>query len=146
MIHPDWRLSLDHTPLTVNIIVIEECIQTWKCILVKNNKEEEKFITELINAIVKLDTENISNKEMLEQLLQIFANDIDRLWFKYSKVINMTKHSKVWWNDDCHRDLKKYMISKWLKDWKNFKNIVRRTKWAFFNQKIQELLNNKLGP
>jgi len=64
--------------------------------LVKNNKEEEKFITELINAIVKLDTENISNKEMLEQLLQIFANDIDRLWFKYSKVINMTKHSKVW--------------------------------------------------
>jgi len=96
--------------------------------LVKNNKEEEKFITKLINAIVKLNTENISNKEMLEQLLQIFANDIDRLWFKYSKVINISKHSKVWWNDDCHRNLKKYRISKWLKDWKNFKNIVRRTK------------------
>jgi len=65
--------------------------------LVKNSKEEEeKFIVELINTIVKLNTENISDKEILEQILQMFTNDMDRLWFKYSKVINITKHSKIW--------------------------------------------------
>jgi len=45
---------------------------------------------------MKFDTENISDKEMLEQILQIFANDTDRLWFKYSKVVNITKYSKAW--------------------------------------------------
>ena len=65
--------------------------------MVKNSKEEEeKFIVELINTIVKLNTENISDKEILEQILQMFTNDMDRLWFKYSKVINITKHSKIW--------------------------------------------------
>ena len=82
MIHPDWRLLSDHTPLTVNIMIIEEHIQTRKCTLVKNSKKEEKFIAELINVIVELNTENISDKEMLEQILQIFTNDMNRLWFK----------------------------------------------------------------
>ena len=95
MIHPDWRLSLDYAPLTVNITIIEEHIQTKKHTLVKNSKEE-KFITELIDVITKLNTINISDKEMLEQILQIFANNIDKLWFKYSKVVNITKYSKAW--------------------------------------------------
>ena len=65
--------------------------------MVKNSEEEEeKFIVELINTIVKLNTENISDKEILEQILQMFTNDMDRLWFKYSKVVNITKHSKTW--------------------------------------------------
>ncbi len=65
--------------------------------MVKNSKEEEeKFIVELINTIVKFNTENISDKEILEQILQMFTNDMDRLWFKYSKVINITKHLKIW--------------------------------------------------
>ena len=77
-------------------MIIEEHIQTRKCTLVKNSKEEEKFITKLIDVITKLNTKNISDKEILEQILQIFANNMDRLWFKYSKVINITKHSKAW--------------------------------------------------
>ena len=95
---------------------------------------------------MKFDTENISDKEMLEQILQIFANDTDRLWFKYSKVVNITKYSKAWQNNDYHRDLEKYRISKQLENWKNFKSIIRRTKQAFFNQKIQKISNNKLDP
>ena len=95
MIYPDWRLSLDYTFLSVNITVIEEHVQTKKCTLVKNSKEEEKFIEELINTIAKLNTENISNKEMLEQIVQTLANEIDRLWLKHSKVINITRHSKA---------------------------------------------------
>jgi len=107
---------LDHAPLTISITIIEEHIQTRKCTLVKNSKEEEEFIEELTKVIARLNTENISDKEMLEQTLQIFSNNTDRLWFKYSKVVNITKHSKVWWNNDCHRDLKKYRILKQLED------------------------------
>ena len=43
----------------------------------------------------KLNTKNIFNKEILEQTLQTFANNINRLWFKYSKVVNITKHLKT---------------------------------------------------
>ena len=112
IIYPDWRLSSDHASLTVSITIIEEHIQTRKHTLVKNSKEEEEFIKELTKVITKLNTENISDEEMLEQTLQIFANNINRLWFKYSKVVNITKHLKVWWNNDYHRDLRKYRISK----------------------------------
>jgi len=80
--------------------------------LVKNSKEKENFITELIEVITKLNTKNISSKETLEQIVQTIANDIDRIWFKYSQVVNITKHSKAWWNKDCQRDLENYRISK----------------------------------
>ena len=90
-IHLEWRLSSDHTPLTVDIAIMKEHIQTRKCTLVKNSKEEENFITELIRAITRLNTENIPSKEVLEQIIQKFTNE-----FKYSKVVNITKHSKVW--------------------------------------------------
>ena len=53
IIHPDWRLLLDHTSLTVSIIIIKDYIQTRKYILVKNSKEEEKFIKELSKLIAK---------------------------------------------------------------------------------------------
>ena len=82
----------------------------------------------------KLNTKNIFNKEILEQTLQTFANNINRLWFKYSKVVNITKHLKTWWNDDCYRNLEKYRISKWLEDWKIFKD-------TYYSSKILEPIN-----
>ena len=70
----------DYTPLIVNIVIIEEHIQTRKCTMVKNSKEEENFIAELIGAIKRLSTENILSKEVLEQIIQKFANNMDRIW------------------------------------------------------------------
>ena len=66
MIYPEWRLSSDHMPLMVNIAIIKEYIQTKKCIIVKNSKEEKNFINKLIEIIKCLDIEQISNKEILE--------------------------------------------------------------------------------
>ena len=43
-------------------MIIKEHVQTKKHTLVRNSKEEEKFIAELIDAIAKLNTKNISNK------------------------------------------------------------------------------------
>ena len=78
-IYPDWRITLDHALLTVNIMIIEEHIQTRKHIMVKNSKEEENFIAKLIRAIKRLSIENIPSKEVLEQIVQTFANNIDRI-------------------------------------------------------------------
>jgi len=98
-IHPDWRLTSDYAPLTINIAIFEEYIQIRKHIIVKNSKEEEKFVAELIKAIKELNIENILDIEALKQIIQSFTNTMDRIWVKNSKIINITKHSKKWWND-----------------------------------------------
>ena len=68
-IYPDWRLTSDYTSLTVNISIFEEHIRTRKQMLVKNSEEEEYFVKELIEAIKKLNTENIQSKEVLKQVI-----------------------------------------------------------------------------
>ena len=41
--------------------------------LAKNNKEEEYFLNELIDAIKEINAENIQSKEVLEYVIQLFA-------------------------------------------------------------------------
>ena len=122
MIYPDQRLSLDHTPFTVNIAINKELIHIKKYTIVKNSEEENKFITELIESIKKLNTENISSKKVLEQVVQEFTNKMNSIWFK------------------------KYRLLKRLKDWKNFKSTIKRTKHMFFDIKIQEITSRSHGP
>jgi len=43
-----------------------------------------------------IDSTNISNCEILEEITQEFTFIIEKLWYKYSKNANITKHSKVW--------------------------------------------------
>ena len=78
-IHPDWKLISDYASLIINIAIFKEHIQTRKHIIVKNSKEEENFVAELIKAIKELNIENISKVEVIEQIIQSFANDIDRI-------------------------------------------------------------------
>jgi len=82
-IYSNWRLTLDHAPLTIDISIFEKHIQTRKRTLAKNSK-------------------------VLEQIVQLFVSNTERIWYKYSKVVNITKHSKNWGNGNCHRDLKTY--------------------------------------
>jgi len=69
-IYPDLRLISDHVPLTVDILIFEEHIQTRRCTLVKNSEEENKFVNKLIEIIKEMNTENICNKNILDQIVQ----------------------------------------------------------------------------
>ena len=95
-IYPDLRLTSDHAPLTVDISIFEEHIQIKKHILVKNSKEEDKFVNKLIETIKEMNTKNICNENVLNQIVQEFASATERLWYKHSKIVNITKHSKEW--------------------------------------------------
>lgn len=95
-IHLNWRLLSDHTPISINIPILEEHIQTKKQTLVKNSDEESQFVEELITSIKNIDISLIQSADTLEAITQLFANSIKRLWFKYSKNTNITKHFKPW--------------------------------------------------
>jgi len=82
---------------------------------------------------------NIPDHKLLERIIQEFISIIDEFWIKYSKYVNITKHSKTWWNKEYSRDLSVYHTSRSISDWSKFKRIVKRTKRIFFNEKIQEI-------
>jgi len=90
----DWRLSSDHAPLTVKISIFEEIVQTKKYTIVKNNKEEHNFVVDVKNLIRGLNTFQIDSKEDLENVVQEFANNTNNIWFKHSKLVNITRHLK----------------------------------------------------
>ena len=115
-IYSEQRLSSDHASLTVNIVIFKEYIQTKKCIIIKNSEKEKNFTTELIKAIKRIYTDNITSKEVFKQIIHEFANNMDRIWFKNSKIVNITKYSKSWWNKECNRGLERYQALKHVKD------------------------------
>ena len=79
IIHPEWKLSSDYASLTIDIVIIEEQIQTKKCIIIKNSKEENNFLAKLIESIKGLDTEYISSKKILEDIVQKFTGNIHKI-------------------------------------------------------------------
>jgi len=82
----------------------------------------------------------------LEKVVTDFANIVESAWMKNSKIVNITKYSKSWWNDNCNKDLAKYRSLKNIEDWKAFQKTVKNTKRAFFDLKIQEIANKKYRP
>ena len=62
------KLLSDHTPLTIDIMIIEEYIQTKKHTIIKNSEEEKNFLAELIESVKGLNTKYISSKENLERI------------------------------------------------------------------------------
>jgi len=142
-IYLEWRLSLDHTAITVEIPIIKEHIQTKKCPLIKCSKEKVLFINELIHSSANTNTSYLLYANNLETIVQRITYNIENLWQKYSKVFYITKRSKAWWDFNCHNDLEAYRYSQYIKDWKKFENTIKKTKHEFFDQKINEIAIKK---
>ena len=63
---------------------------------------------------------NLLNISHLEKIVNNFANIVDNIWEKNSNIVNIMRHSKSWWDENCNGDLEKYRLSKSIKDWKAF--------------------------
>ena len=61
-------------------------------------------------------------------------------------MVNITRHSKAWWNKNCCKMLNKYRQTHSLENWKNFKKMVKKSKQTFFDDKIDEIAKKKCGP
>lgn len=90
------------------IIIKEELIQERKQTTIKNSEGKKEFINKLKVKISKMDTTNILDTIILEYVTQEFATIADHLWNKFSKLTNITRHFKAWWNKECNRDLATY--------------------------------------
>jgi len=83
--------SSNYTLLTVNIFISEGFIQDKRWTIIKNSKEEEIFISDLIKAIGCIDIITILDKETLEDIVQKYTNISETTWHKYLRYINITK-------------------------------------------------------
>ena len=95
----------DHTPLTITIPISEEHIESSKKSIIKDSKKEMSFIKDLISLIRNLYTFNLSDEDSLERVVNKFTKVVEYIWKKNLKIINITKHSKSWWNTNCSRDI-----------------------------------------
>ena len=101
-IHPEWQLTSDHISLMVTIPIADEFVQSSKFSLPKKSEEKEAFVKEAISIIKSLDTSNLTNQESLEEVVNLFASKIKQAWNANARKVNITKHSKKWWNEDCN--------------------------------------------
>jgi len=68
-VHTELQLLLDNAPLTINISIDKEFIQEEQQTIIKNSEEESKFIIDLIEAIERIETTIIMDKDMLENIV-----------------------------------------------------------------------------
>jgi len=140
------RLSLDHTPLVIDITISEEIIQMSKFTLVPKSEQETAFIQEIISNLKSLDMSNIDNINKLKQAVYQVGTIINQAWTKNAKKVKISKHFKQWWSNECKWSLKNYRASRSLENWKKFKMTVKNVKRFYFDDKIQEIANKSRGP
>jgi len=76
-IHPEWRLSSDHAPITVSIPIAEENIITSKFSIAKNSEEEEKFIKDVSYVIKNIDISDLLDSNKLEDATNSLALSLE---------------------------------------------------------------------
>lgn len=67
--HTELQFLLDNVLLTINISIDKEFIQEEQQTIIKNSEEKSKFIIDLIEAIGRIETTIIMDKDMLENIV-----------------------------------------------------------------------------
>ena len=146
LILPDHRLSSDHAPLTIDISIDAEIIQSAKTSILPGSEEEEKFIHEVTLNLSSINTSNIDSSEELDLVVNQIGFFISSAWAKNAKRARISKHSKQWWTQSCSSAISKYRTDRSLANWKAYKATVREAKRTFFDSKILEIANSRRGP
>jgi len=107
---------------------------------------ENTFLEEVISSFKNFDTSNITSKEVLEHMVNKLNSIVDQAWNKNTKRSRITKYSKKWWSEECNKALTDYQSTRSLNDWKIFKKVVKDTKRAFFDLKIQKVAKKSHSP
>ena len=113
---PENWLSSDHTPLTVEIPIIEEAIQSSKFTILPKSDQEKVFIEEVISNFKSLNTNNIDDIIKLDIVVKWIGCIIDHAWKNNAKKSRISKHSKQWLSDECSWALNNYRNSRSLKN------------------------------
>jgi len=140
------QLSSDHAPLSIDIPICDEVIQSSKLVITPGSDQEKEFIKDVMSSLVSLDTSNIESVESLNQIVNQLGSIIEQMWSKNTKRSRISKHSKQWWSNSCSLALNNYRSSRSRDNWKVFKSTVKEAKQSFFNSKIQEITNKSRGP
>jgi len=74
---PDSCLSSDHAPLSIDIPIFKEIINTSKLTITPKSEQETKFIKDVISNFKMLDTSNIEDIVKLEQVVNQLGLIID---------------------------------------------------------------------
>jgi len=77
-IHPEWRLTSNHAPLSIAIPIVDEIINTSKLSIQQKSKQESAFIEEVISSFKNFDSSNITNKECLEYTVNNLDSIVNR--------------------------------------------------------------------
>lgn len=67
--HTELQFLLDNVLLTINISIDKEFIQEEQQTIIINSEEKSKFIIDLIEAIGRIETTIIMDKDMLENIV-----------------------------------------------------------------------------
>ena len=145
-IHPDSWLSSDHAPLTVDIPICDEIIQSTKLVITPGSNQEKEFFKDVFASFALLDTSNINSVENLNSIINQLGSIINQAWTKHAKRSKLSKYSKQWWTNSCSIALNNYRTSRSHDSWKAFKLSTREAKRSFFDSKIKEIANKSRGP
>jgi len=94
IVYPELQFLSDYAPWTVNISIDKEFIQEKYWIIIKNSEQKENFIVDLIEALEKLDTTMILDKDVLENIVQEYIRLSESIWYKYLRIIKITRQTK----------------------------------------------------
>jgi len=108
------RFSSDHAPLSIEIPIIEEVIQSLKFTILPKSNQGKAFIDEVISNFKSLNTSNIDDIVKLDFVVNRLGCIINQAWKNNAKKSRISKHSKQWWSDKCSRALNNYRNSRSL--------------------------------
>ena len=73
----DCYLSSDYTPLTINISIVDEFVNTSKLSIAPNSEQEDAFVKDLILIFKNIEMSNIANKDNLEDIINHVGTSIN---------------------------------------------------------------------
>ena len=79
LILSDSQHSSDHVPLVVNIQIFEEFVPDIRYTIIKDNKEEKEFTSNIIKNFKKINTLHLSSKKSLEIVVQELTRTQEQL-------------------------------------------------------------------